>query len=69
MMLSKKTAKRWRISVKSWRSRAAVCGRTLRRRFMHTTARVRSVVLVIIALFVTLAPMLSQFNVMIPTGA
>ena len=63
MMLSKKNSE----ALENFSEKLEVEGRSLwqdaRRRFMHNRAAVASlVVLVIIALFVTLAPMLSQFT-------
>ncbi|HGL4320889.1 TPA: oligopeptide ABC transporter permease OppC [Citrobacter koseri] len=63
MMLSKKNSE----TLENFSEKLEVEGRSLwqdaRRRFMHNRAAVASlVVLVIIALFVTLAPMLSQFT-------
>ena len=63
MMLSKKNSE----ALENFSEKLEVEGRSLwqdaRRRFMHNRAAVASlVVLVLIALFVTLAPMLSQFT-------
>ena len=63
MMLSKKNSE----ALENFSEKLEVEGRSLwqdaRRRFMHNRAAVASlVVLVLIALFVTLAPMLSQFS-------
>ncbi|HDG1665429.1 TPA: oligopeptide ABC transporter permease OppC [Kluyvera ascorbata] len=63
MMLSKKSSE----ALENFSEKLEVEGRSLwqdaRRRFMHNCAAVASlVVLVLIALFVTLAPMLSQFS-------
>jgi oligopeptide transport system permease protein len=70
MMLSKKNSE----ALENFSEKLEVEGRSLwqdaRRRFMHNRAAVASlIVLVIIALFVTLAPMVSQFPISIPTGA
>lgn len=63
MMLSKKNSE----ALENFSDKLEVEGRSLwqdaRRRFMHNRAAVTSlIVLVIIALFVTTAPMLSQFT-------
>jgi oligopeptide transport system permease protein len=63
MMLSKKNSE----ALENFSEKLEVEGRSLwqdaRRRFMHNRAAVTSLfVLVLIALFVTLAPMLSQFT-------
>ncbi|VDZ66282.1 binding-protein-dependent transport system inner membrane protein [Klebsiella aerogenes] len=63
MMLSKKNSE----ALEHFSEKLEVEGRSLwqdaRRRFMHNRAAVASlIVLVIIALFVTIAPMLSQFS-------
>lgn len=63
MMLSKKSNE----ALENFSEKLEVEGRSLwqdaRRRFMHNRAAVASlIVLVIIALFVTIAPMVSQFS-------
>lgn len=48
--------------MKSWKSRDAASGRTLAAALCITVAVASLIVLVIIALFVTIAPMVSQFS-------
>ncbi len=62
MIKAVRKQRRWKISVKSWRWKV-VFWQDARRRFMYNRAAVASlIVLFLIALFVTVAPMLSQFT-------